>query len=68
MPPCDYLEGKKAEMGNDALASQLFAQGRKAINNNDLEALKGAVQQLSQLPVDDQEQASKFGGTTLRLP
>jgi hypothetical protein len=48
-------------------AAQLFTQGRKAINNNDLEALKAAVRQLiGLLPPIEQEHARGFVGSTIR--
>jgi len=40
------LENKKAEMTDPSLAEVLFAQGHRAIDNNDVEALKAAVRQL----------------------
>jgi molecular chaperone DnaK len=50
----DVLEKKKSIMNNQSLADNYFLQGRRAINNNDLESLKAAIRQLwGLLPVDD---------------
>ena len=43
------LVERKAEMRDQALAEQLIAQGRRAINNNDLPALQAVVRQLDSL-------------------
>lgn len=49
-----HLEQRKQEMVNSAQAEAFVAQGRRAIGNNDLEALKAAVQQLGGLlPMGD---------------
>jgi molecular chaperone DnaK len=62
----DYLEVRKSNMRDLTTAAQLFTQGRKAINNNDIEALQAAVRQLiGLLPKDDQEEARGYGGTTI---
>jgi molecular chaperone DnaK len=62
-----YLEEQKSAMRDVAMAEQLIAQGHRAINNQDVEALKAAVRQLiSLLPPTEQEQARGYGGTTIR--
>ena len=49
-----HLEQKKHVMTSAAHAEQCFLQGRRAINNNDVEGLRVAVQQLvGLLPADD---------------
>jgi molecular chaperone DnaK len=40
------IENNKSELRDPALAAQLFAQGRRAIDNNDIESLKSIVRQL----------------------
>jgi molecular chaperone DnaK len=55
------LEERKSSMRDRAQADQLFAQGNRAMQNNDLPRLKAVVQQLlSLLPVD--QQAEMRGG------
>jgi len=64
------LEGRRGHMTDQVAASRLLAQANRAINDNDLEALKGAVRQLiGLLPPDEKEEAQSRGGlrsTTLR--
>lgn len=63
----DYMEEKKDSMRDQGQADQLIHRGRKAIDTNDLSQLKAVVQQLiSLLPVDQQQEASGYGGTTTR--
>jgi molecular chaperone DnaK len=45
----EHLEQKKGLMSNQKQADEYIAQGRRAIHNNDLEALKAAVRQLAGL-------------------
>ncbi len=45
----ERLEKKKDTMSNASQADDYVAQGRRAIHNNDLEALKAAVRQLASL-------------------
>ncbi|HSL81268.1 MAG TPA: Hsp70 family protein, partial [Thermoanaerobaculia bacterium] len=60
------LEGMKGQMRDPAQAEQYVAQGLRAINNNDLAALRSAVQQLiTLLPVDRQRDVA-FGAITQR--
>lgn len=62
----EYLEKRQGSMGNPASAGQLIAQGRRAINTNDLTGLKAAVRQLIQLlPEDKQQEAQASFGTTI---
>ena len=42
----EYLEARRDQMGDDALAARLLAQGHKGIEANDIEMLKVAVRQL----------------------
>ncbi len=63
----DYLAERRTSMRDRAQADQLFTQGRRAINNNDVEGLKAVVRQLIVLlPSDEQEAARGYGGTTIR--
>lgn len=63
----EYLEEQKSSMRDAGQAAQLISQGRRAINNNDIEALKAAVRQLiGLLPKEMQQEASGYGGTTIR--
>ncbi|HEY0004100.1 MAG TPA: Hsp70 family protein [Pyrinomonadaceae bacterium] len=60
-----YLEEYLPEMTDQMRANQLIAQGKRAINNNDLEGLKSTCRLLLQLlPPEQQEQARGYGGTT----
>ncbi|MFZ5517081.1 MAG: Hsp70 family protein [Candidatus Zhuqueibacterota bacterium] len=61
------LEEMKDKMKNQSEASQLFSQGNRAINNNDIVGLKSAIQQLFKLlPPAEQQQVRGFGsGVTL---
>ncbi len=65
----EYLQERRDFMKNQAAAGLLFDQGNKAINSNDLEALKAAVRQLIGLLPEDQREAAEargsFGGTTI---
>jgi molecular chaperone DnaK len=52
------LEEKRGQMTDPAQADQLAAQARRAMNNNDFEALKAAVRQLAGLlPAGDADRA-----------
>jgi len=65
----DWLVGRLQSMRDPGQAEQIIAQGRRAINNNDIDALKAANRQLiSLLPRDVQEQAKdpRIGGTMTR--
>lgn len=65
----EYVQERRALMTDQVAAERLFAQAARAINNNDIEALKAAVRQLvGLLPPDEQEAAEArgaFGGTTI---
>lgn len=65
----EYLQERRAVMRDQAVAERLFAQATRAINNNDIEALKAAIRQLvGLLPPDEREAAEArgaFGGTTM---
>lgn len=61
------LEKQTASMTDVAQAERLFEQGRRAVNNEDFESLKAAVQQLfALLPREQQEEIRGYGGTTIR--
>ena len=63
----DYLENAQGSIPDQRAATQLLAQGRKAINDNDLTGLQAAVRQLSNLlPADKQEEARVSFGTTMK--
>lgn len=55
------LEGRKAHMREPGQAEQYFAQGNRAILNNDVPSLKSAVQQLIGLLPADEQQAVRRG-------
>lgn len=55
------LEGRKAHMRDPGQAEQYFAQGNRAILNNDVPSLKSAVQQLIALLPADEQQAVRSG-------
>jgi molecular chaperone DnaK len=65
----DYLEQRRSRMRDQAASDRLFTQAQRAINSNDIEALKAAVRQLiALLPPDEQEAAEArggFGGTII---
>jgi molecular chaperone DnaK len=58
-----YLEEHKATMRDRSQAEQLIGQGNRAINNNDLQGLKAAIQQLITFlpPAAQQEMERGFG-------
>ena len=63
----EYVAGMKSTMHDQSQAEQLIAQGRRAINGNDLQQLKSIVSQLiNLLPAAEQQAASNYGhgGTT----
>jgi len=64
----EYLEQRKQRMTDQEQAEQWISQGRLAIHNNDVAALKTACRQLrSLLPPADQQGVEKgYGGTTTR--
>lgn len=58
------LEEARHDMTNQVLAEQLFAQGLRSIQQNDLEGLKAAcLQLLKLLPVKQQQQLGMLGST-----
>jgi len=65
----DYLQQRRSHMRDQAASDRLFTQAQRAINSNDIEALKAAVRQLiALLPPDEQEAAEArggFGGTII---
>lgn len=65
----NWLVERMQSMSDPGRAEQIIAQGRRAINANDIEALKAANRQLlSLLPRDIQEEAkhANVGGTITR--
>jgi hypothetical protein len=62
-----WLEERKGTMRDTLQAEQLISQGRRAVNSNDVSALKAAVQQLiGLLSTDAQREMRKgFGSTVL---
>lgn len=62
----ENLEKKKHTMTDQSAADTYIGQARRAINNDDLEALKAAVRQLvGLLPAGDVDR-DKLGGTLIR--
>lgn len=62
-----HLEERESLMKDAAQASQLFSQGRRAINANDIDGLRAVIRQLvSLLPAEEQEKVRGFGGATIR--
>jgi len=60
------LVQQKSSMKDTHQAEQLIAQGRSALNRNDIEGLKAVVRQLiGLLPVDKQQQAMRGYGSTI---
>jgi molecular chaperone DnaK len=63
----DYLQERRGHMRDHAAADRLFAQAQRAIEAQDLEALKAAVHQLIRLLPQDEREAAQargsFGGT-----
>ena len=63
----EYLVERRGDMADQAQAQLWFNHAEKAINSNDLEALKSACTQLrSLLPV--MEEFRGYGGATLKMP
>jgi hypothetical protein len=62
----EWLLERLQSMRDPGQAEQIVAQGRRAINNNDIDALKAASRQLvSLLPIEVQQEAThvNVGGT-----
>ncbi len=63
----EYMEEKKNSMRDQSQADHLIAQGRRAIDGNDLPQLKAVVRQLiALLPPSEQQAATGYGGSTTR--
>jgi molecular chaperone DnaK len=61
-----YLENEKGSMRDQSQVDHLLNQGRRAMENQDLQALQGVVRQLfALLPVDKQRDAQKAFGSTV---
>lgn len=61
-----YMEQHSSVMADQARASQLIQQGKRAINANDFEALRAAVRQLANLlPEEQQEEALGYRSTVV---
>ena len=66
----NWLVERLQSMRDPGQAEQIIGQARRAINNNDVDALKAANRQLmSLLPRDAQEQFrhANIGGTVTRI-
>lgn len=64
----EYLIERSELISDKFLADTLITQGRKAIDNNDLEGLKSAVRQLIDLlPETEKEEAKGFGSTIMKF-
>lgn len=64
----ESLRKEQEDMSDENVAVKLFAQGHRAIKDQDLEALKSAVRQLLGLlsrETRDQLQHGRFGGTLI---
>jgi hypothetical protein len=65
----EYLQERRGRMTDQAAAERLFGQAQRAINSNDIEALKAAVRQLCNLlPAEERgaaEARGEFGGTLI---
>ncbi len=62
----EYCEERQSSLQEVSQAKQLINQARRAINNDDIEALKAAVRQLiALLPHEQQEELHGYGGTTI---
>jgi len=63
----EYCEERQSSIKNVTQAEQLINQARRAINNEDIEALKAAVRQLIiLLPQEQQDELPGYGGTTIK--
>ncbi len=61
------LKEKKHDMKDGSRADELISSGERAIQNNDIDTLKTVVRGLGELlPVGEQGENNRFGGTTLR--
>lgn len=64
----EYLNDFRSDMTDQAIADKLFAQGNRALNENDVEGLKAAVKQLIDLlPEEQQEEAKIYKGSTMPI-
>ena len=64
----EYLGKQKELMTNKRQADELFEEGKRAIESEDIESLKTVVRQLiGLLPPDHQEEAIGFRGSTFRV-
>ena len=63
-----YVEANPQAVSDVAIADRLFAQGRRAINANNLDELKSTCVQLARLlPGDESEVFRNYEGTTIRV-
>ncbi len=61
-----WLEDRRGEMRDTRRAEELFTQARRAAEADNLDALKGAVNQLYGLLPEETKATSPFGGGTIR--
>ncbi|MFW6114028.1 MAG: Hsp70 family protein, partial [Actinomycetota bacterium] len=62
----EELDGHKEHMSDQAQAERLFAQGRQAIHDQDIQRLQGVDRQLMALLPAPERQEMGFGGSTIR--
>ncbi len=61
----EYLEGRRHAMKSPSQAETYIAQGRRAINSNDIEGLKAAVRQLASLLPDDDPERGRIASDVI---
>ena len=61
-----YFERRKADMTDQSLGERLIAHGRRAITENDMEALRSVNRQLSALVPWGGSEAESYGSTVLQ--
>src|ERR1035441_10432105 len=61
-----YFERRKADMTDQSLGERLIAHGRRAITENDMEALRSVTRQLSALVPWGGSEAESYGSTVLQ--
>jgi molecular chaperone DnaK len=59
------LEESKGEMSDQSLATDLFSQGRRSIDNNDVDGLRSSVRQLAKLLPRDKVEKIGLGATVM---
>jgi molecular chaperone DnaK len=62
-----YVEGNREIVSDAVIADRLFAQGRRAMNSNNLDELKSACFQLAKLlPGEQDDLFRNYEGTTIK--